>query len=154
VAVSDEGRLRIEPVRYLAAGTATGVLLAHVSHPLTKRARLTLPSSLGATRHARHYRSRPTCVDYSTPPGLFQRDTCGLDWPGTGALLLGVGQVATEHVAFRPALPAIERVLREPLRPHREGREVLTDLRGQVRELHREVVREAPRSGSRKESRP
>src|SRR5262249_5198569 len=30
VAVSDEGRLRIEPVRHPTAGTVTGVLLAHI----------------------------------------------------------------------------------------------------------------------------
>src|SRR5262245_55631209 len=47
VAVSYEGRLCIETVRHLAAGTATGVLLVHVIPPLTKRSTLTLPSSLG-----------------------------------------------------------------------------------------------------------
>ena len=33
VAVSDEGRLRIEPVRHLPAGTVTGVFLAHMISP-------------------------------------------------------------------------------------------------------------------------
>src|SRR5262245_40114553 len=47
VAVSDEGRVRIEPVRHLAAGTVTGVLLAHISPPSQKRTTLTLPSPLG-----------------------------------------------------------------------------------------------------------
>jgi len=36
VAVCDKGRLGIEPVRHLAAGTVTGVLLAHVISPSRK----------------------------------------------------------------------------------------------------------------------
>src|SRR5262245_48579875 len=42
VAASDEGRLGIEPVRYLAAGAVTGVLLVHVIPPLKEKSTLTL----------------------------------------------------------------------------------------------------------------
>src|SRR5262245_29068701 len=33
VTISDEGRLGIEPIRHLTAGTVTGVLLAHINPP-------------------------------------------------------------------------------------------------------------------------
>src|SRR5262249_34084560 len=51
VAVSDEGRLRLEPVRHLPAGTVTGVLLTHVIS--SSRKVMEVPDCRTASRRAR-----------------------------------------------------------------------------------------------------
>src|SRR5262245_60169278 len=75
VAVCDEGRLGIEPVRHSTAGTVTGVLLVHVVPPLTAGASLALGLIVGVDARPcdRTGRSSPTLareLDVLDPDGL------------------------------------------------------------------------------------